>query len=452
MKTEAFDLLVLGAGSGARDGAQRAAREHEAKVALVESTRWGGSCPNVACKPTKAYIVAADLLRDINELAVKIGIDVGPARADLARIKARKDELVGTQKAWVDRLEEAGYTTVEGVASFEAPGTVRVGERLLTADRVLIATGSRTAMPPIEGLEGIDWLDHVSALELTEVPESLLVLGGGPVGLELGQAFARFGARVTIVEGMSQIAARFDRDAADELAASLEGEGIELVCGVHVSKVGRDGAGIVASLDGDERELRAERILLAAGRSPNVEQLLLERVGVEQTEAGVSVDDRMRTTAKGIWAAGDVTGIAQFTPIAQYQARIAVSDMFGGHGARADYSILPTAIFTDPEVAGVGLTETDAREQGLQVATVAQPVSSTQRAKYLELEHGLYKIVYERESRRVLGVHVVCRGASDIVQGLGVAIKLGARVDDLAKAHHAFPTFAEGLKAAAEQA
>lgn len=452
MKTEAFDLLVLGAGSGARDGAQRAAREHEAKVALVESTRWGGSCPNVACKPTKAYIVAADLLRDINELAVKIGIDVGPARADLARIKARKDELVGTQKAWVDRLEEAGYTTVEGVASFEAPGTVRVGERLLTADRVLIATGSRTAMPPIEGLEGIDWLDHVSALELTEVPESLLVLGGGPVGLELGQAFARFGARVTIVEGMSQIAARFDRDAADELAASLEGEGIELVCGVHVSKVGRDGAGIVASLDGDERELRAERILLAAGRSPNVEQLLLERVGVEQTKAGVSVDDRMRTTAKGIWAAGDVTGIAQFTPIAQYQARIAVSDMFGGNGARADYSILPTAIFTDPEVAGVGLTETDAREQGLQVATVAQPVSSTQRAKYLELEHGLYKIVYERESRRVLGVHVVCRGASDIVQGLGVAIKLGARVDDLAKAHHAFPTFAEGLKAAAEQA
>jgi len=292
----------------------------------------------------------------------------------------------------------------------------------------------------------------VSALELTEVPESLLVLGGGPVGLELGQAFARFGARVTIVEGMSQIAARFDRDAADELAASLEGEGIELVCGVHVSKVGRDGAGIVASLDGDERELRAERILLAAGRSPNVEQLLLERVGVEQTKAGVSVDDRMRTTAKGIWAAGDVTGIAQFTPIAQYQARIAVSDMFGGHGARADYSILPTAIFTDPEVAGVGLSETDAREQGLQVATVAQPVSSTQRAKYLELEHGLYKIVYERESRRVLGVHVVCRGASDIVQGLGVAIQLGARVDDLAKAHHAFPTFAEGLKAAAEQA
>lgn len=421
-------------------------------MALVESTRWGGSCPNVACKPTKAYIVAADLLYDINELAGKLGIDVGPARADLARIKARKDELVGTQKAWVDRLEEAGYTTVGGVASFEDPGTVRVGERLLSADRVLIATGSRTAMPPIEGLDGIDWLDHVSALELTEVPESLLVLGGGPVGLELGQAFARFGSRVTIVEGMNQIAARFDRDAADALAVSLEDEGIELVRGAHVSKVGRDRAGILATLDGDGRELRAERILLAAGRSPNVEQLLLERVGVEQTKAGVSVDDRMRTTAKGIWAAGDVTGIAQFTPIAQYQARIAVSDMFGVNGARADYSILPTAIFTDPEVAGVGLTETEARERGLQVATVAQPVSSTQRAKYLELEHGLYKIVYERESRRVLGVHVVCRGASDIVQGLGVAIKLGARVDDLAKAHHAFPTFAEGVKAAAEQA
>ncbi len=189
----------------------------------------------------------------------------------------------------------------------------------------------------------------------------------------------------------------------------------------------------------------------SCGRVPNVEELNLEQIGVETTKLGIAVDEHMRTSVDGIWAAGDVTALAQFTPIAQYQARIAADDMFGTE-ASADYDALPTAIFTDPELAQLGLTEDEAREQGFDADSVRHDLKYVQRASYTDSKHGLYKLVFDARSRRLLGVHVVSRGASDIVQGLAVAMKLGATVDDLAHAHHAFPTFGEGVKAAAEQA
>lgn len=448
--TEQFDLIVLGAGSGARDGANKAAKEYGARVALVEGTRWGGSCPNVACKPTKAYLVAAELAHDIEKLADKLGIEVGPARVDLARVKARKDSLIVPKETWLERLHGAGHATYDGWGAFLDPQTVQVNGTRLTAERVLVATGSRTAEPPIEGLVETGCIDHVSALELTELPESLLVVGGGPTGLELAQIFSRFGSRVTIVQGAERITPRSDAQAADELAAALEEEGIEIRTGTTVSRVRKEDGAIVATIGGDE--LQVDQLLLASGRAPNVEQLELEHAGIERTRAGITVDERQRTTADGVWAAGDVTGKYQFTPIAQYEARIAVDDMFGSNDARTDYGFLPTAIFTDPELAGAGLTEQEARDDGLEVETAVHPIQYVQRASYTDSKRGLYKLVWERESRRMLGLHVVCRSASDIVQSLALALKLGATVDDLARTHHAFPTYGEGVKAAAEQA
>jgi pyruvate/2-oxoglutarate dehydrogenase complex dihydrolipoamide dehydrogenase (E3) component len=452
---EEFDLIVIGAGSAARDGARKAAREYQARVALVERTRWGGSCPNVACKPTKAYLVAAELVHDINTLAAKLGIEVGPARANLARIKARKDSLLKPQEKWVEDLQDAGFATFEAEATLVDAHTVRAGDVELRADRILIATGSRTAVPPVEGIDTVEWIDHVSALELTDLPESLLVLGGGAVGLEFGQTFARFGSRVTIVDAMEQIAARADAAAASELAAALQDEGIELVTNTFVQSLQNSGDEIEAMLaprDGSAgRSLRVSRVLLASGRVPNIEELGLDAVGIETTKLGIAVDEHMRTNVDGIWAAGDVTAVAQFTPIAQYQARVAVDDMFGG-GATADYDVLPTAIFTDPELAQLGLTEEEAREQGFEADSVRHELKLVQRASYTDTKHGLYKLVFDSSSRRLLGVHVVARGASDIVQGLAVAMKLGATIDDLATVHHAFPTLGEGIKAAAEQA
>ena len=457
MSSEHYDLIVIGAGSAAREGANKAAKEHGAKVALIERERWGGSCPNVACTPTKAYLVAADLAHDINTLANKLGIQVGPATTNLAKVRARKETLKKPQAKWVEDLEAAGFDTYAGTASFVDPQTVRVGDAALTADKILIATGSRTAVPPVEGIEEIDWLDHVTALDLEELPESLLVVGAGAVGLEFGQAFVRFGSQVTLVDALDQIAPQSDHHAAMELREALEDEGIQIILGSFVQKVAdRDGrhiATIVPREGGMEQEVEFDRLLLASGRRPNIEALNLAAAGVETYKLGIVVDERMRTNVPGIWAAGDVNGQAQFTPVAQYQARIAVEDMYRpGEGPAADYTVLPAAIFTDPELAGVGLTAMEAEEQGFECETVVHPLKYVRRASYIDAKHGLYKIVFDRPSRRVLGLHVVSRGASDIVQGLSIALRLGVTVDELANAHHVFPTFGEGVKAAAEQA
>ncbi len=456
MAAESFDLIVLGAGSAAREAAAHAVREHGARVALVERERWGGECPNVACKPTKQYVTAAELLFDLG-VAPELGIEIGGRSFDLALLKARKDGLVGTQEAWLQRFHEAGFDTFAGEGTFVDPNTVRVRRRLLTAERILIATGSRTAVPPIEGIDTVPWIDHIEALELETVPASMLVLGAGAVGLELGQAFSRFGAGVTIVEGADRIAPRSDADAAAEVAAALADEGVRVVTSTFVTRVERDGATIVATLTprngSPASTLTVESLLVASGRVPNVEALALERVGVEASRAGIAVDEQMRTTTPGIWAAGDVTATIQLTPVASYQAQVAIADMFGGASRLADYSAIPTAIFTDPELAGVGLTESEARERGFEVETSIYASRDLLRPYYLaDNPRGLVKLVYERGSRRLLGLHVATRGASELVQGFAVALRLGVTVDDLAVGHYAFPTYGEGIHYAAEAA
>ena len=448
---EQFDLIIIGAGSAARDAAGRATRDYGMRVALIERTRWGGSCPNVACKPTKAYLVAAELAYTVNELSDWMGVRCSPAQVDLARVRAWKDSLRRSQESWVELLKDLGYEVVPGEAAFVDVRTVRVGERELSADRILIATGSRTAVPPIPGIANVDWIDHVTALELEQIPESLLVVGAGPVGLEFAQIFARFGSRVTIVNSGSQIAARADTEAANELQAALEEEGIEVVLNGGVESFARDGDATVATLPGG-RELSVSHVLLASGRLPNTEELHLDRAGVETSRGYVVVDDRQRTNVDGIWASGDVATGPQLTPVAQYQARIAVDDMFGAGKRRADYSVLPTAIFTDPELGSVGLTEKEARDKGHDVDVVKQPLPNLTRAQYTRTKHGLFKIVFEPSTRKVLGVHIVSRGASDIVGGLAPALQLGVTVDDLAFMHHVYPSYSEGVKAAAEKA
>jgi mercuric reductase len=456
MPVKHYDLVVLGSGSAARDAAAKACQRYGANVALVESTRWGGSCPNVACKPTKAYLVVAELVHDINELAGKLGIDVGTAKIDMARVKARKDSISKPQDKWVEDLQAAGFDTYEGEAVL-VEHTVRVRDEELTADRILIATGSRTAVPPIDGIDEIHWIDHVSALELTELPESMLVVGGGPVGLEFAQIFARFGSRVTLVQGAERISPRSDAQAAAVLQSALEeDDGVEIALSSVVGSIRQEGDEVVATIvpmEGEgSREVRVTTVLLASGRVPNLESLHLDEVGIEHDRSGILVDHHMRTSVDGIWAAGDVTGRYQFTPIAQYQARIAVDDMFGGDPMPADYSVLPTTIFTEPELAGVGMTEEEARAEGLDFGSAVHDVKHVQRSAYKDHKRGLYKILYRRDSGRLLGLHVVAPNGSEIVQGLSLALRFDATVDELARMHHVFPTFGEGVKAAAEQA
>src|SRR5205807_4739686 len=245
-----------------------------------------------------------------------------------------KDSIRRSQESWVEVLSDAGYELVEAEATFVDATTVLAGERELTADKILIATGSRTAVPPIPGIETIPWLDHVSALELEEIPEALLVVGAGPVGLEFAQIFRRFGSRVTIVNHGSQIAARADTEAANELQAALEDEGIEVVLNGGVDSFTRTDRGIEATLG--DRTITVSYVLLASGRTPNVEALALDRIGVEVIRGGIAVDEHQRTSVPGIWAAGDVAAGPMFTPTAQYQARIALEDMYGDGSRTAD--------------------------------------------------------------------------------------------------------------------
>ena len=454
-----FDLIVIGGGGAAREAATRATEDYGASVAVIERERWGGSCANVACKPTKQLVVAAGLLKDLRDVGADLGVRTNGIEFSLATLKERKDWLIGSQETWRQRYADV-FTAIDGDASFVDARTVRVGDDVLTAGRILIATGSRTAVPPIPGIDDVPWVDNIGLLEVTELPESLLVMGGGAVGLEFAQAFARFGSRVTIVEGAERIAARSDADAAFELTAALRDEGIEIVASTFVSRLERDGTGAIATLsprDGSpERMVRAELILVAAGRRPNIEQLELDRAGVTATRAGIIVDDRMRTNVDGIWAAGDVVAAPQFTPVGAEQAQVAAEDMFGEGARRIDYTILPNAIFTDPELASVGLTEDEARAQGFEVETSSYSADGILRSYYTlprdAPARGLVKIVYERGSRRLLGLHALVRGGAELVQGYALALRLGATVDDIAAGFYAFPTTGEAVHYAAEAA
>lgn len=456
---ESFDLIVIGGGGAAREAATRAVTDHEASVAVIERERWGGSCANVACKPTKQLVAAAGMLKDLRAAGADLGIRTNGIDFSLAALKQRKDWLIGSQEDWRQRYADL-FTAIDGEAVFVDAHTVAVGNYELSSERIVVATGSRTFVPPIPGLENAPWVDNIGLLEVTEVPESLLVMGGGAVGLEFAQAFARFGSRVTLVEGAERIAARSDADAAAELTAALRDEGVDVVTSTFVTSFDRDGAAALATLsprDGSpDRTVRADLVLVAAGRRPNVEDLALDRAGVDSAPAGIVVDDRMRTNVEGIWAVGDVVAAPQFTPIGAEQAQVAVEDMFGDGARRIDYAILPNAIFTDPELASVGLTDEEARMQGFETETSSYPAREILRSYYTlprdATPRGLVKIVYERGSRRLLGVHALVKGGAELVQGYALALRLGVTVDDIADTLYAFPTMGEAVHYTAEAA
>ncbi len=280
------------------------------------------------------------------------------------------------------------------------------------------------------------------------------MIGAGAVGVEFGQMFSRFGSRVTIVEAMPRILPRVDADAAASLHEALEAEGIEILTGARLQRLERSGERVTATVElGDgERRLVADQVLNAVGRRPDVDGLDLEAAGLRLEGPALPVDAYCETAVRGIWAAGDITGVAQFTPIANYQGRLAVRNMFSDEREPAAYRALPMAVFTDPEVASAGPSEEQAREQGFDVETATVPLRGASRAGFTGRPHGLAKLVYEAESGRVLGVHLVTPTASDSVQFLSVAIRLGVTVDDLARSIHVYPSFAEIVKGAAEQA
>ncbi len=447
-----FDLAVIGAGSAGFSAAITAA-EQGAQVALIGHGTIGGTCVNIGCVPSKTLIRAADTLHQAGSAGRFAGITVIAHADDWAATIRQKDELVAglRQSKYADLLP--AYNNIsyaEGPARL-ADGGIAVNGNLLKAKRLIITTGARPAVPSIPGIEGVDFLTSTSALALEALPKSLLVIGGGYIGAELTQMFARMGVQVTIV-CRSQLLPAAEPEIAEALSRYFRDEGIQLKCGVVYQSVKQTATGVslVVKKEGREETLTAERFLVATGRAPNIEGLGLKEAGVAQESNGsIRVDDRLRTTRPGIYAAGDVTGRDQFVYMAAYGAKLAARNALDGDSLRYDNAAMPAVVFTDPQFASVGLTETAARNARHEVRVSVLPLSTVPRALAARDTRGLIKLVADQKTRKLLGAHILAPEGADSIQTATLAIRQGLTIDDLAETIFPYLTTVEGLKLAA---
>lgn len=448
-----FDVAVIGAGSAGFSAAITAA-EQGAQVALIGHGTIGGTCVNVGCVPSKALIRATESLHHANTASRFSGIEGSAAVVDWPALVRQKDELVSSlrQAKYADLLPEYnGLAYLEGEARL-TDGGVAVNGGLLTAPRVIIATGARPAVPRIQGIEDVNCLTSTTALELKELPRSLLVIGGGFVGAELAQAFARAGVAVTIV-CRSHLLPAAEPEVGEALSRYFRDEGIRVNCGVAYQFCRKTDKGVALCVrQGDKQEtLEAERVLIATGRTPNTEGLGLAEAGVAQIgNGGIEVDDRMRTTRPGTYAAGDVTGRDQFVYMAAYGAKIAARNALNGDGLAYDNTTMPAVVFTDPQAASVGLTEAAAREAGYEVKTSVLPLDQVPRALAARDTRGLIKLVADGATDRLLGAHILAPEGGDSIQTAVLAMRHGMTVAALAETIFPYLTTVEGLKLAAQ--
>ena len=444
------DIVVIGMGPGGEDAAGKLA-EAGLHVTGVEAQLVGGECPYWGCVPSKMMIRAASLLAEARRIRGMAGTStVDP---DWAPVAARiRDEATDTwnDKVAVDRFLSKGGHFVRGRGRVTGQGEVTVdsadGPRVLRARRgIVIATGTEPAIPPIPGLAGTPYWTNREAIETEEVPESLIVLGGGAIGAELAQVFARFGAAVTVVEALPRLLPAEEPEAGDLLAGVFSREGITVRAGARVEHAGHDGRQFTMTLAGGET-LAAQRLLVATGRRATIAALGVAAYGLDATARSIATDDRMRA-AHGLWAIGDVTGKGAFTHVAMYQAAIAVRDILGQDGPRADYRAVPRVTFTDPEIGSVGLTEAQAREQGLAVrAGITQVPSSARGWIHTAGNVGLLKLIDDTERGVLVGATSAGPVGGEVLGALVVAVHGQVPVAALRTMIYAYPTFHRGIE------
>jgi pyruvate/2-oxoglutarate dehydrogenase complex dihydrolipoamide dehydrogenase (E3) component len=443
--TESADVVIIGLGTGGEDlGLRLTAAGLD--VVGVEPALVGGECAYWACIPSKMMIRAADLLQEarrVNGIAGRAEVT-----ADWSLVAARiRTEATGDwdDSIAVARFEAAGGRFVRGRARLTGPGTVTVGDESYTAARgVVIATGSKPFIPPIPGLDQVDfWTTH-DAIAVEELPDSLIILGGGAVGCELGQVFSRFGVAVVIVEGQDRLLSAEEPEASEAVESVFESEGIVLHLGARAERVEARGDSIAVMLS-DGTELSAERLLVATGRTVELDGLGLEAAGLNSSGRFIEVDDRMRA-AEGIWAMGDVTGKAMFTHVAVYQASIVAADILGQDPPPADYSALPRVTFTDPEVGSVGMTESDARAAGLDVIVTTKPVGLTFRGwLHASGNEGVITLIADRNKGVLVGATSVGPRGGDVLGMLATAVHARVPLGTLQHMIYAYPTFYGGV-------
>lgn len=452
--SEDFDVAVIGAGSAGFSAAITAADEG-ARVALIGHGTIGGTCVNVGCVPSKALIRAVETLHGARASARFDGIEATATITDWPAVMRQKQALV-------DDLRQAKYSDVlpaydtvnymEGEASFDDKGDLQVNGQLLTANKIIIATGTRPTIPTIKGIESVPYLTSTTALELQELPTSLLVIGAGYIGAEIAQAYARAGVKVTIISRRGLLP-EAEPEIGKALTGYFETEGIEIVKTMQYESIRPTGQGVELTVSGPggNQTLQAEKLLIATGRTPNTDRMNLSGASIDmRSNGGIVVDAQMRTSRKNVYAAGDVTGTDQFVYMAAYGAKLAAKNAMNGNSLRYDNSVMPAVVFTDPQVASVGMTEVAAEKAGHAVKTSILTLDNVPRALAARDTRGLIKLVADAQTRRLLGAHILAPEGADSIQTAAMAIKAGMTYDELGAMIFPYLTTVEGIKLAAQ--
>jgi pyruvate/2-oxoglutarate dehydrogenase complex dihydrolipoamide dehydrogenase (E3) component len=440
------DLVVIGMGVGGEEVAGRAA-EAGMRVLAVERKLVGGECPYWGCIPSKMMIRAANALAETGRVAKLAGRAEAEPSWEPVAARVREATANWDDRAAVERFEGKGGSFLRGQAHIVGPGAVEVdGRRFEPTRGIVIATGGEPSTPPLDGLDGIDFWTNREAIEATQPPRSLVVLGAGAVGLELAQAFHRFGTEVTLVDTADQALPGEEPENGEAMAEVLREEGMTLRTGVSAKSVRRGDGGVAVALS-DGSSVSGERLLVAVGRHSDLRSLGVEAAGLDPDAPAIKVDEHLRA-GPGLWSVGDVTGRGAFTHVAVYQGRIAAADVLGREHQPADYSAVPRITFTDPEVAAVGLTEAKARELGHNVRTGVATTASSARGWIHGpgAEHGVAKLVADADRDVLLGASVMGPSAGEVVGLLVLAIRQRVPLPALRELIYPYPTFVRGLE------
>jgi dihydrolipoamide dehydrogenase len=447
-----YDMTIIGGGSGGLTAARLAA-SLGANVLLIDKERLGGDCLNYGCVPSKSLIHVAQVVHQAKN-AAKLGLLPANLDVDLAKITNYIQEVIG-RVAEGEKNYTEGVTVKFGNVSFNSATELTLNGKSFFTRNTLIATGSRPLVPQIEGLEETGYLTNEDVFNLVHLPSSLVIVGGGPIGVELGQAFERLGVNVTIIEGLDRILPREDVEVSTTLTEVLQSEGINIVTNAMFVSARRDGNTKVVTAKQGERLLtfESDEILLTLGRRPNIERLNLEAAGVTYASKGIKVDEYLRTSAPNILAIGDVIGDYLFTHVAAYQAGVAVRNALVPIGKKkADYRVVPWCIFTDPEIARVGLTLDRAEKHHKQIRIMKFPWADIDRAQAQSETTGFIKFVLAGKKEEIVGAHIVGTHAGELLGEMALAMQHHFTINDILDTIHAYPTMNTGIQQTAFEA
>ncbi len=448
---EKYDLIILGSGAAAFGAAIKAV-DLGAKVAMIEKGIIGGTCVNVGCVPSKHLLLVGEINYYRNH--GHTGLDVSTTLDFAGTINEKREIVEGLRNGrYIKVIDALGITLIRGKAAFVSKNEVNVNGKILQADKFVIATGSSPYIIPIEGIDTVDYLTNVEAMELPELPGSMIVLGGRALGLEFAQMFSHFGTKVTVLQRSPGIIPEEETIISDYLKTYLEEEDINIQTNVILKSVRKEKGNIVvrAMVGGEKREFEAEKLLMSTGRRPNTADLGLEKADVQVGSNGaIIVNEEMRTTSPNIWAAGDVTGEPMLETVAGKEGAIAGENALANKGKKIDFSAVPHAVFTIPQVASVGLTEKQAEEEGIICRCNTIPMELVPKALLANDTRGLIKMVIDAKTERILGVHILASLAAEMIHEGVFAVKYGMTIDDIIDTVHVFPTMTEAVKLVAQ--